>query len=392
MTIEEEISIADKAKSGDVDAQLQYGKMLCGLADRVVEGYNGGIEVARYWDLSNDGMRWLAKAAEAGNKEAEELLQRINNHEVHIVTEPEYLYMKAMRYISGDGVKKSLEDASDSLFAAAEIGSKYGKAERIVGIYRELAELCSHIGPRAYMFGEDPVQWIERLARAAEGEKQHMFACVECEGDLSWYPVNDNGYAVGLRWLKEQADAGRREFQWQYGNVLIYASDDLAGIEYLKKSYENGYGNAALSLGDFYSDDAAKAIDWFEKAVKLGSIAAADRLGELLYPSAVRAFAALKENPDAAAEKEIVNHAVSLTKMAAESGYACSQMRFAAMCIDGMVANDNRQECDPETEARSWLVDAERNGSDVASQCIDLILKNGKTTKEAIDICRNSIS
>ena len=128
MTIEEEISIAEKAESGDVDAQLLYGKMLCGFADRVVEGLNGGIEVVRYWDLSNDGIRWLAKAAESGNKEAGELLQRIKTREIHVVTESEYRKKKATRHLSGDGKEcedpRSVAGKSVSLtIKAAESGS-----------------------------------------------------------------------------------------------------------------------------------------------------------------------------------------------------------------------------------------------------------------------------
>ena len=134
------------------------------------------------------------------------------------------------------------------------------------------------------MFGEDPMKWIERLVVAGVGETQHMLACVYCGGTLNYYPVDREEYSKGLKWLRERADAGAREFQWQYGNVLIWAGGDLAGIEYLKKSYESGYADAAYSLGDFYACDAdwdagyfadeAKAIDWFKKAIELGSVEA----------------------------------------------------------------------------------------------------------------------
>ena len=77
MTIEEEVSIAEEAQSGNVDVQLQYGKMLCGLADRVViDGSEGedGVHVVRYCDESMDGLSWLQKAANAGDGEALYLL------------------------------------------------------------------------------------------------------------------------------------------------------------------------------------------------------------------------------------------------------------------------------------------------------------------------------
>ena len=226
--IEEEIAIIEAAMAGNVDAQLQYGKMLCGLADRVVDGLNG-IEVVRYWDISNEGMSWLRKAAESGSKEAGELLQRIKRNAVHIVTEPEYLFKKAMRYISGEGVERNLTRAAEVLLDAADIDSKYTRP--CSDVYRELAELCTQVKPRAYMFGENPMKWLERLAVAGDGETQHLLACVACVGMLSAYPFDDRRFADGFKWLKEQADAGRREFQRQYRTVLISAIGDPDGVE-----------------------------------------------------------------------------------------------------------------------------------------------------------------
>lgn len=75
MKIDEEVAIFEAATAGDVAAQLQYGKMLCGFADRVVEGLNG-VEAARYWDISNEGVEWLVKAAKSGSKVAEKSVAR----------------------------------------------------------------------------------------------------------------------------------------------------------------------------------------------------------------------------------------------------------------------------------------------------------------------------
>ena len=80
MTIEEEVSIAEEAQSGAADVQLQYGKMLCGLSDRVViDGSEGddGAHVVRYCDESTAGIAWLQKAAKSGSGEATELLDGI---------------------------------------------------------------------------------------------------------------------------------------------------------------------------------------------------------------------------------------------------------------------------------------------------------------------------
>ena len=44
--IYEEAAVAEAAENGNVEAQLQYGKMLCGLADRFVDD----VHVVRYCD------------------------------------------------------------------------------------------------------------------------------------------------------------------------------------------------------------------------------------------------------------------------------------------------------------------------------------------------------
>ena len=234
----------------------------------------------------------------------------------------------------------------------------------------------------------------DAFKQASIGEQMHMLAYEECEGVLNDYPYADEKYAEGFKWLKEQADAGRREYQCQYGNVLIWAVGDLAGIEYLKRSYENGCVEAAYSLGDLYAYDADwgdefqpdidEAIFWFERSEQLGSISAADRLGELLYPAAVRRF----KNGTGI---DFVRRVVVLAQKAAEAGYACSQMRLAAMYADGMVAEGADENVDSEAEARYWLLMAEECGSDLAHQFIGLIL-SGCSAKEAVDSCREKIS
>ena len=183
----------------------------------------------------------------------------------------------------------------------------------------------------------------------------------------------------------------------------------------------------AAELASRYGNEE-EAIEWLEKAVELGIVDAAKRLGELLYPLAEKAFIEVKENSASVVgkAKEIVDHAVSLTIKAAESGCSCAQTRLAAMYVDGMVVGamnkafkltgeimrakaqllqdlvvnqgetvmDAIEDCSvstPEMEARYWLLKAERSGSDVAHLCLDAI-SAGKTAKEAIDMYRDRIN
>ena len=297
MTIEEEISIAEAANAGNVGAQLQYGKMLLGLSDRVVDGFDG-IEVVRYQDMSKDGMGFLEKAAASGNGEAKELLLRIKNGEIHMLTEPEHLFKKAMKYIAGEEVERDLSRAAKLLYEVADRCSMYKDARP--DAYRELANLCSQVESKDYMFGEEPMEWLCRLARADVGERQHLFAIMRVAGDgeenWGFYPVGDSRFSAGLEWVRRDADAGNPVSQYQYGEILIWACDIEEtmndGLEYLRRACENGYAKAAIELGVLHIDtsedwggvfnpDRSEAVKWFERAAELGSDYARDILRKL---------------------------------------------------------------------------------------------------------------
>lgn len=389
--IEEEIAIIEAAMAGDVDAQLLYGKMLCGLADRVVLGVKG-IEVVRYWDISNEGMSWLKSAAESGSKEAEELLLRIKNHEVPIVTEPECLFKKAMRYISGEGVGRNLAKAAEVLLDAADVDSKYKMSRS--DVYRELAELCSQVKSKVYMFGDDPIHWLARLASAGDGETQHMLACVECEGKWNEYPYDDENYTEGFRWLKVQADAGVPELQWQYGNILLWAGSlaDLAGLDYLKRACESGCAAAAYWLGVFYGHDAdwgegfhpdkREANKWFEKAVELGSVEAADALSDIIYLQKRDDF---KWDGDEKHSDDF-DKLFQYTKIAAAAGYAYAKVRLAVLYAIGIgVAVD--------TEKALALIRETYFSypSYAAEKCLKMVNEERMTIRKALYECRNLI-
>ena len=147
---------------------------------------------------------------------------------------------------------------------------------------------------------------LRKLAEQGDGKAQHLLATMDLDEDWSYYPINDPKFAVGLEWVRKDADAGNPISQYQYGEILIWACDIEKtmneGLEYLKRSCENGYARAAVELGllyenmagsdwgDVFQPDLNEARKWFEKGVDLGSMFACDKLGELLYYDAVNAF------------------------------------------------------------------------------------------------------
>ena len=139
-------------------------------------------------------------------------------------------------------------------------------------------------------------------------------------------------------------------------------------------------------LGDSFKPTPDEAIKWFEKSVALGDGDAADRLGEMFYKGAFEAFQRISRQQGSDEDKALVKRTYELTKMAAEAGIPTSQMRIAAMYSDGMGVEDS------DMEARSWLLEAEQSGSPLAHECLDMILKQGMSTKDAIEACRRRIS
>ena len=200
----EEVAILDAAERGDVEAQLRYGKILCGLDDRMVAGFGmeKGIHVVRYWDGTDDGMIWLKKAAESGSVEAANILRGINSGDIHLISEPEYYYNEAMRCIYGEN-ERNLEKGEELLSSAADEG--WSPAQR------ELAKLCMGlIDPRfKSIYRYDFKKLLENASQKGDAEAQYRLAVLECEEVWQEYPFNDPEYAAGLRWVHDDADRSK---------------------------------------------------------------------------------------------------------------------------------------------------------------------------------------
>ena len=394
-TLEDEIALQEAAEAGDVGAQLKYGKMLCGLADRVVIDGSAGEDdahIVRYCDESTDGIEWLKKAAEAGNSEAAELLAGICDGSVHLPSMVEFYFNEAMRYIKGESCGRDLERAERLLLDSAEGG--------FVPAQRELAKLCLGLidkeDSREPVYCADPMHWLKVAAEADDGEAQHLLACIECKGVFNHYPVGDSGFAEGLKWLKERADAGDSVSQCQYGCILIWADSpaDMSGVEYLRRSYENGCAQAAFQLGDLYwetryywgdefTPDKKEAIIWFEKAIERGNIPATDRMSRIIY----------LENRDdfkwdgGEQHSEDYDKLFKYTKIAADADCDFAKMRLAVLYAIGIgVAVDM-------DKAKSLILEdyCRHQGYCTAEKCLKMVDGEKMTVREALYECRNLI-
>ena len=397
MDIYDETAIAEAAENGDVEAQLQYGKMLCGLADRLVSdecGWLDDVRIARYCDDSMDGIAWLEKAADSGNAEAADLLRGIKNGEIHLVSRGEYCYGKGMRYLRGDGTDKDLEHAEQLLLESAESGW--------VAAQREVAKLCLGLTDASYTEGRlcsDPKKWLEKAAKSGDGEAQHLLAMSECEGVLAEYPVDDENFAEGLRWVKAKADAGDAVAQWQYGCLLIYARDDfnILGLDYLKRSYQNGCATAACELGSLHTSctergepsgsnhfipDYKEGKKWYEKAIELGSIDAADALSDIIYLEERDGF-----NWDGCEQhSEEFDKLFRYTKIAADGDYPYAKVRLAVLYAIGIgVAVDLDKALSLVRDAWIFYPHA------AADTCLKMVNEQKVTIREALYACRNTI-
>ena len=234
-----------------------------------------------------------------------------------------------------------------------------------------------------------------------EGKALHLLAVQACDGDWHDYPVGNPDFAAGLEWLRKDADAGNPLSQFQYGEILIWACDIQQtmkiGLDYLKRSAENGYALAAFELGllhadtfpdwgDVFQQDEHEAARWFERAAELGSVDAVDRLGELLYREAVEAFKRIGLQQGSEEDVALVKRVLDLTRTAANAGLPCPQMRLAVIYADGMGVERD------EGAAKNWLYLAEQSGSWLANECVNLMARAGMTFAQAIDSCRDRVS
>ena len=81
----------------------------------------------------------------------------------------------------------------------------------------------------------------------------------------------------------------------------------------------------------------------------------------------------------------LVRRVFEVTKRAADAGCPCPMTRLAFMYADGMGVERD------EGRAKECLLAAEKCGSGLATQCINLVARSGLTLAEAMDRCRDKV-
>ncbi len=138
-----------------------------------------------------------------------------------------------------------------------------------------------------------PPPWIskELLIKAEGGDRDAQDQLAKLIFDaLDELDEDDkDGAAFGVNWLKKSAEQGHTEAQCVLG--LLYASgscvdeDQVEAAKWFRKAAEQGHAEAQLYLGHLYSggsgvdEDQVEAAKWFRKAAEQGNAGAQLRLG-----------------------------------------------------------------------------------------------------------------
>jgi TPR repeat protein len=127
-------------------------------------------------------------------------------------------------------------------------------------------------------------QWLNQVEQAHMDPKQldaETLASIATDYENGYFLGGDLGKAEKL--YKLAADKGSALGQFKTGEIL-YAKTPTQALAYLRKAAKNQSGDAMLKLGDHYGckGDKAKAMQWYEQAIKQGNEYAADEKTALL--------------------------------------------------------------------------------------------------------------
>ncbi|PWJ15789.1 tetratricopeptide repeat protein [Jannaschia seohaensis] len=258
-------ALAPLAESGDdPGVMFRFGALL-------YQGQGGALQ-------REEGLQWIARAADAGSEPAATTLARIllTGPSAGVARDParaaailapvaeaggtEAAYYLGLLYLGGTGVEADRARALELLTGAAEGG--YAPAAL------ELGRIFSE-GPDA-----DPAEaerWLRRAADAGLPEAQTRLGLALIEGTPE----------EGMRWLRRAADAGGVVAQRELGTRLLMGREDTPpnpteAIRWLTSAAEAGdrsaMQNLALAYGGFQDAprNDALAVQWYSRASDAG--------------------------------------------------------------------------------------------------------------------------
>ncbi|MBO5572045.1 MAG: sel1 repeat family protein [Ruminococcus sp.] len=231
------------AEQNDPDGQYNYAVLLC------MEDEDEDID----WE---NGIKWMQKAADAGQEDAIDFLKDIDKTAV-----------------SEDAVE--LENRASAL-------DDEGRYEKSYNLRLRAAELgniisMSNLGWH-YQYGngvgqdyEKAFSFYKKAADSGNAWAQRKTGICYEEGIGV-----EQDMAEAVNWYLKAAEQGHAESQWALGicylNGIGIDEDDAIAVKWFSKSAEQDYVKAESALGDCYlngygvEEDEAKAIKWFEKA------------------------------------------------------------------------------------------------------------------------------
>ena len=289
---EDELSLQEKAKSGDAETQFRLG--YC---------YSYGDKTRGIAKDSQKAMEWYKKAAEQGHAGAQ----------VNLGT-----------YYYGEGVDQDYKEAVMWYKKAAEQGN--ARAQYNLG-------LCYYYGNGVDQDYKEALTWYKKAADQGYANAQAKF------GNSYYYGEGvDQDYKEAVMWYKKAADQGHTGAQADLGSCYrwghgVYPSSTEA-LRWFKLAAEAGDSSAQYELGDMYR------IGWWgtpkniEEAVRLYKLSAVQ--GD---PRAQYELGCLYEFGDGVEENE--EEAVRLYKLSAEAGYDDAQYSLGLCYKDGIGIEKN---------------------------------------------------
>lgn len=173
-------------------------------------------------------------------------------------------------YENGNGVERSYEKAFELCEKAAQEGYPYAMFR--VGLYLEKAVL-GEAKP------EEAFAWYTKAAMADENEG--IFALGRC---YKQGIGTEEDWDKALEWFGKGAEKNESrcltELGLAYENGNGVEENPQKAVEYMTRAAEQDYGYAQFKMGDYYFfgcgpclEDNKKAVEWYEKALRMSLMA-----------------------------------------------------------------------------------------------------------------------
>ncbi|MGK0190536.1 MAG: TPR repeat protein [Verrucomicrobiales bacterium] len=233
--------------------------------------------------------------------------------------DPDAQYLMGWCYANGKGVTRSLLQAEQSFFGAAQ--RKREAAQYSLGRLRiETAQ------PGSTKRVDSGIESLKAAADQGMGGAMRMLGLLHKNGIPG---ALDPSPAEAMRWFEKAGGAGDAESLY-YQGVLMEGGDmgeanPTRALTFYNQAAANGSSSAMLHLGALAmkkksTPDRVTAIGWYEKAAALNSAEARHRLGLLLRDSDPR-------------------KAFEHFRIAADQGYSPAQADFGIALEEGVGTN-----------------------------------------------------